>query len=90
MSDPKILKPLPHFASDAEAEAFVDHADLTQFDLSGARPAGYEFRNKDTTISMRVSKDLLNAVKARAAEDGVPYQRFIRQTLEAAVSGRKR
>ena len=64
MSDPKILKPLPRFASDAEAEAFVDDADLTQFDLSGARPAGYEFRNKDTTISMRVSRDLLDAVKA--------------------------
>lgn len=90
MNDPKDLKPLPHFANDAEAEAFVDNADLTQFDLSGARQAGYEFRNKDTTISMRLSRDLLDAVKAKAAEDGVPYQRFIRQALEATVAGRRR
>jgi len=90
MSDPKTLKSLPHFESDDDAERFVETADLTQFDLSGAKPAAYEFRAKDTTISMRVSKDLLDAVKARAAQDGVPYQRFIRQTLEAAVSGQKR
>jgi len=90
MSDPKNLKPLPSFKTDEEAEDFVDTADLTRFDLGEGRPAGYEFRTKDTTISMRVSKDLLDAVKARAAQDGVPYQRFIRQTLEAAVSGRKR
>ena len=90
MNDPKNLKPLPSFKTDDEAEDFVDTADLTQFDLGEGRPAGYEFRTKDMTISMRVSKDLLDAVKARAAQDGVPYQRFIRQTLEAAVSGRKR
>lgn len=86
----KTLKPLPHFDSDAEAEHFVDTADLTKFDLGGAKPAGYEFRNKDTTISMRVSRDLLDAVKARAARDGVPYQRFIRQTLEAAIAKPRR
>lgn len=86
----KTLKPLPHFDSDAEAEHFIDTADLTKFDLGGAKLAGYEFRNKDTTISMRVSRDLLDAVKARAARDGVPYQRFIRQILEAAIAKPRR
>lgn len=33
----KKLKPLPDFATDEEAERFVDEADLTEFDLSGAR-----------------------------------------------------
>ncbi|MCF3945181.1 hypothetical protein AiwAL_08490 [Acidiphilium sp. AL] len=32
----------------------------------------------------------LDAVKARAAKAGMPYQRFIRQALEAAVQPRKR
>lgn len=81
---------LPSFRTDEEAEDFVANADLTQFDLSGGVPAGYEFKAKAATISMRVSRDLLDAVKARAERDGVPYQRFIRQTLEAAVSPRKR
>jgi hypothetical protein len=34
---------------------------------------------------MRLPKTLLDAVKASAARAGVPYQRFIRQVLEAAV-----
>jgi predicted DNA binding CopG/RHH family protein len=29
-------------------------------------------------------------VRASAAKEGVPYQRFIRQALEAAVGSRKR
>ena len=80
---------LPSFATDDQAEAFVANADLSQFDLSGGVPVRYEFKAKAATISMRVSQDLLDAVKARAKQDGVPYQRFIRQTLEAAVSRNK-
>jgi hypothetical protein len=34
---------------------------------------------------MRLPKPLLDAVKASAVKAGVPYQRFIRQVLEAAV-----
>jgi Uncharacterized protein conserved in bacteria len=80
MSDPKNIKPLPRFSSDAEAEDFVANSDL-----SGGQRSGYEFKTKDTTISMRVSRDLLDAIKARAAVDGMPYQRFIRQALEKAI-----
>ena len=83
-------KPLPHFETDEAAEDFVATADLTRFDLSQGVPVRYEFKAKEATISMRVSQELLDAVKARAAQDGVPYQRFIRQTLEAAISRRKR
>jgi predicted DNA binding CopG/RHH family protein len=38
---------------------------------------------------MRLPKALLDAVKATAAKAGIPYQRFIRQTLEAAVQQRR-
>jgi predicted DNA binding CopG/RHH family protein len=34
---------------------------------------------------MRLLKPLLDAVRAAAAKAGIPYQRFIRQVLEAAV-----
>jgi predicted DNA binding CopG/RHH family protein len=38
---------------------------------------------------MRLPRPLLDAVKAAAAKAGMPYQRFIRQTLEAAVRPRR-
>jgi predicted DNA binding CopG/RHH family protein len=79
---------LPGFQSDKEAEDFVDNADLTQFDLTGGEPVRYEFRSKDANVSMRMPRQLLDAVKARARREGIPYQRFIRQTLEHAVEGR--
>jgi predicted DNA binding CopG/RHH family protein len=38
---------------------------------------------------MRLPQSLLQTVKQRAAAQGVPYQRYIREALELAV-GRKR
>jgi predicted DNA binding CopG/RHH family protein len=35
---------------------------------------------------MRLSKELLDSVKKRAAKTGVSYQHFIRLTLERAVA----
>ena len=78
-------KKLPDLRSDAEAEAFVAEGDLTDFDLSGMKLVRFEFRPKDERINMRLPKSLLDAVKARAAIAGIPYQRFIRQALEAVV-----
>ncbi len=78
-------KPLPSFPSDEEAENFVAEADLTEFDLSGMRPVRFEFQPKSERVNMRLPKPLLDAVKAAATKAGVPYQRFIRQVLEAAL-----
>jgi len=89
MSDKKGLKPFPTFKTDAEAEEFVATADLTEYDFSGFRPLSYEFTLKDANISMRVPQQLLDAVKGRAAAEGMPYQRFIRRALEEAVASGK-
>ena len=78
-------KPFPSFQSDEEAENFVAEADLTEFDLSGMRPVRFEFQPKSERVNMRLPKPLLDAVKAAATKAGVPYQRFIRQVLEAAL-----
>ena len=45
----------------------------------------FEFQPKTERVNMRLPKPLLDAVKAAVAKAGIPYQRFIRQTLEAAV-----
>jgi len=83
-------KNLPKLKSDKEAEDFVAKSDLTEYDLSGMRLVRFEFQPKDERVNMRLPKPLLDAVKATAAKGGIPYQRFIRQTLEAAVQSRKR
>ena len=48
-----------------------------------------EFEKKDQQINMRVPKPLLQAVKARAKARGIPYTRFIRETLEHAIAASK-
>jgi predicted DNA binding CopG/RHH family protein len=82
-------KRIPTFKSDKEAEAFVDTADLTEYDLSGAKPVRFEFEKKGARVNMRMPEPLLKAVKSRARARGIPYQRFIREALEEAVAGNK-
>ncbi len=82
----KKLKKIPALKTDQEAEDFVANADLTQYDLSGFRPARFEFEKKTARINMRLPQSLLDAVKARAEKRDVPYQRYIREILERAVT----
>ena len=82
-------KKLPRFKSDKAAEKFVEKSDLTDYDLSSMRSIRFEFQPKGERVNMRLPRQLLEAVRASAAQAGVPYQRFIRQALEDAVQ-RKR
>lgn len=49
----------------------------------------FEFQPKTERVNMRLPKSLLDAVRASAQKAGIPYQRFIRQALEAAVGSRR-
>lgn len=82
------MKHVPKLKTDAEAEAFLQK-DLSGLDFSQFKPARFEFQAKDAQINMRLPSKLLAAVKASAKSSGIPYQRFIRETLEQAV-GKKR
>jgi predicted DNA binding CopG/RHH family protein len=79
-------KKIPTFKSDEEAERFVESADLSEYDLSDAKPVRFEFDRKSARVNMRLPEPLLEAVKDRAKARGIPYQRFIREALEQAVS----
>ena len=48
----------------------------------------FEFEKKAARVNMRLPEPLLEAVKERAQARGIPYQRFIREALEKAVSTR--
>lgn len=82
-------KRLPKLTSDRAAEAFVAKADLAAFDLSGLRLVRYELKPKNRAISVRLPGALLEAVRRSARRAGVPYQRFIRMTLEQAVQNKR-
>ena len=76
----------PDLESDEGAERFVETADLTEHDLSQFKPVRFEFEKKAARVNMRLPETLLKAVKERAEARGIPYQRFIREALEQAVS----
>jgi predicted DNA binding CopG/RHH family protein len=78
-------KKIPPLRTDEEAERFVETADLSEFDLSEFRPVQFEFQAKAAQLNMRVPQPLLDAVKARAKANGVPYTRYIRQLLERDI-----
>lgn len=85
MKRKKTLRPQPKLSSDEEAERFVAEADLTEYDLSGFKPTRFEFERKSAQINMRLPQSLLDALKRRATQRGIPYQRYIRELLEQAI-----
>ena len=76
---------VPVLMSDEEAEAFLAQ-DLSELDFSKFKPMRFELQPKSERINMRLPKPLFDEVKARAQKEGIPYQRYIRRVLEAAVS----
>ena len=79
-------KPMPSLVSDADAERFVDTADLSRYDLSGFKPMHFEFEQKSAAMHMRLPQNLLDALKAKAKAKGIPYTRYVRLLLESDVA----
>ncbi len=52
--------------------------------------ARFEFEKMDEQINLHVPRPLLAALKARAKARGIPYTRFIRETLERALAAPQR
>ncbi len=77
------LNSLPSFRTDASAEEFVASADLSTFDLSGFKPMRFEIEPKSAALNMRLPASLLEALKEKAKEKGIPYTRYVRMLLES-------
>ncbi len=80
---------VPKFKTDEEAAAFLEQ-DLSDLDFSQFKPMRFEFKPKQKSLNLRISEELLDAVRENAKREGIPYQRYIRQALERAVTERKR
>ena len=72
MKDNEKNKPLPHFATDEEAQKFTDEADLSEYDLSGFKPMdSFAFaQKKDARLEMRISQAELDSLKTEAEKRG--------------------
>ena len=83
--DSKRRLKVPVMTTDEEAEAFLDQ-DLSGLDFSQFKPMHFELQPKSERVNMRLPKPLLDAARARAQAEGIPYQRFIRRALEMALA----
>ena len=82
-------KKLRAFKSDKEADNFLDQ-DLSDYiSAENFAPFHFEFSPKQKSVNLRISEELLTAVRAVAHRRGIPYQRYIRQTLEESLQPSK-
>ncbi len=79
---------VPKLRTDKAAEAFLDR-DLSGLDFSQFKPVRFEFEKKEARLNMRLPAAMMSALKESAKSRGIPYQRFIRETLEQALSAHK-
>lgn len=70
--------------TDEQAEAFLEQ-DLSALDFSQFVPLNRDLFAKDARITLRLPAPLIAAVNKRAAERGIPYQRLIREAIDAAL-----
>ncbi len=81
-------KKFPVLKTDKEAEDFLEQ-DLSDYLHAGNfKPMRFEFEPKNKSINLRLPENLLKAVQTRAKREGIPYQRFIRLTLERALASK--
>ena len=78
-------KKVPRFKTDQEAEQFLER-DLTDYlNLKQFTPITFELLPKTRQVNLRFSEPLLNAVRQRAAQEGISYQKFIRRAVEGSL-----
>ena len=76
-------KTIPTLRSDKQAEQLVQSADLSQYDLSGFKPMRFELEPESAALNIRILQKLLDALKQKASQQGIPYTRYIRHLLES-------
>ncbi len=82
-------KKLPALRSDKAAEKLLDQ-DLSRYiSAENLEPFPFEYRPKQKSVNLRISDELLKAIRTAARRRGIPYQRYIRQALELALRQRE-
>lgn len=80
-------KKMPKFKTDKELEEFLEK-DLSEYITpENFKPVTFEFEPKEKVVNLRMSTALFDRIKNAAEKKKIPYQRYIRQTLETSVQG---
>ncbi len=66
-------KPLPKFDTDEAADAFVERADLTEYDLTGLSQRQFEYQPKNRSVTIPIQQQLYSAIKDDATKSEMPY-----------------
>ncbi len=78
-------KKVPRLRTDQEAKQFLKR-DLTEYlNLKQFTPVTFELLPKTKQVNLRFSEPLLNAVRQRATQEGISYQKFIRRAVEGSL-----
>ncbi len=56
------------------------------FDKKGWKKVRFELKPKKKSITIRISEEMLEAIKARAEDEGLDYQKWIRSSIEDALN----
>lgn len=51
------------------------------FDRKDWKKVNFELLQKNKTITLRINEELLEAIKLKANEEGIDYQKWIRESL---------
>ena len=80
-------KRLPKFKMDEDVEDFLEK-DLSEYITpENFQAVTFEFEPKEKVVNLRMSTALFDRIKSAAEKKKIPYQRYIRQTLETSVRG---
>ena len=63
-------------------------APLSEQEIEGFRAAARASARKDARVNIRLSTQVLDDLKVRALEEGIPYQTLMASVLHKFVSGR--
>lgn len=75
-------KRLKRMKTDKQAEDLLEQ-DLSEFlDSDNFSSVTFEFEPKDVSVTLRMSDNLLHAIKQKAKRRGVSYQKLMREILE--------
>ncbi len=88
----KRLKPIPHFANEDAERKFWDTHDSTEYvDWSRARRVIFpNLKSSTRTISVRLPKSMIVALKSLANRKDVPYQSLLKVYLADRIASEYR
>lgn len=78
-------KKVPEFKSDEEAAEFLEQDPTDYLDLANFTEVSFEFLPKTKQVNLRFPEPLLEAVRQKAKQEGISYQRYIRRAVEKSL-----